>query len=240
MKLDKRNIDWVWVDLDDTIWDFKANSWEALAHVYEYAHLETAFGDVDTWRTLYQGNNHRLWSLYNVGKITKEYLMVERFRKVLADAGYENELAIKMSAELSDVYLDKLASLKTLVPGARELLNYLKSQGYKIGVISNGFYEVQHRKMVSSDIVEYFDAVVLSDDIGVNKPDKRIFDHALKKSNALADRTFIIGDNPDTDIAGAVNAGWRAIYFNRNGEGVSISMDNAIEIFKLSEIQHIL
>jgi putative hydrolase of the HAD superfamily len=94
--------------------------------------------------------------------------------------------------------------------------------------------------MVSSDIVEYFDAVVLSDDIGVNKPDKRIFDHALKKSNALADRTFIIGDNPDTDIAGAVNAGWRAIYFNRNGEGVSISMDNAIEIFKLSEIQHIL
>ena len=88
--------------------------------------------------------------------------------------------------------------------------------------------------------VEYFDAVVLSDDIGVNKPDKRIFDHALKKSNALADCTLIIGDNPDTDIAGAVNAGWHAIYFNRNGEGKPISMDNAIEIFKLSEIQHIL
>lgn len=240
MEINKEIIDWVWVDLDDTIWDFKANSWEALAHVYEYAGLEAAFGDVGTWRNIYQENNHRLWSLYNVGKITKEYLMVERFRKVLADVGYDNDEAIKMSAELSDVYLDKLASLKTLVPGARELLDYLKAQGYKIGVISNGFYEVQYRKMVSSDIVDYFDAVVLSDDIGVNKPDKRIFDYALQQSNAEAGRTLMVGDNPDTDIAGAVRAGWYAIYFNRNGEGASVDIDNVIEVFKLLDIQNIL
>lgn len=240
MNIDKENIDWVWVDLDDTIWDFKTNSREALAHVYEYAGLNMAFGDVDTWRNVYQENNHRLWSLYNVGKITKEYLMVERFRKVLADVGYDNDEAIKMSAELSDVYLDKLASLKTLVPGARELLDYLKAQGYKIGVISNGFYEVQYRKMVSSDIVDYFDAVVLSDDIGVNKPDKRIFDYALRKSNAEAGRALIIGDNPDTDIAGAVDAGWLAIYFNRKGEGASVDLVNAIEVFNLVEIHDIL
>ncbi|MBR6639345.1 MAG: YjjG family noncanonical pyrimidine nucleotidase [Muribaculaceae bacterium] len=240
MKINKEDIDWVWVDLDDTIWDFKTNSWEALALVYEYAGLEEAFGDVDTWRNTYQENNHRLWSLYNVGKITKEYLMVERFRKVLADAGYDNDEAIKMSAELSDVYLDKLASLKALVPGARELLDYLKSQGYKIGVISNGFYEVQHRKMVSSNIVDYFDAVVLSDDIGVNKPDKRIFDYALQKSNAEACRTLIVGDNPDTDIIGAMGAGWHAIYFNRNGEGASINLVNAIEVFNLEKIHDIL
>ncbi len=240
MKIKKENIDWVWVDLDDTIWDFKSNSWEALAHVYEYAGLEAAFGDVDTWRNTYQENNHRLWLLYNVGKITKEFLMVERFRKVLADAGYDNEETIKMSAELSDVYLDKLASLKTLVPGARELLDYLKSRGYKIGVISNGFYEVQHRKMESSDIIDYFDAVVLSDDIGVNKPDKRIFDYALQKSNAEAQSTLIIGDNPDTDIVGAVGAGWYAIYFNRNGEGAELNNIDAIEVYNLVEIHDIL
>lgn len=240
MELKKENIDWVWVDLDDTIWDFKSNSWEALAHVYEYAGLGVAFGDVDTWRNAYQENNHRLWLLYNAGKITKEFLMVERFRKVLVDAGYDNNEAIKMSAKLSDVYLDKLASLKTLVPGARELLDYLKSQGYKIGVISNGFYEVQYRKMKSSDIVDYFDAVVLSDDIGVNKPDKRIFDYALQKSNVEAECTLIIGDNPDTDIAGAVGAGWRAIYFNRNGECATLNDVDAIEVFNLTEICDIL
>lgn len=236
MKINKEDIDWVWVDLDDTIWDFKTNSWEALAYVYEYAKLEEAFGDVDTWRAIYQDNNHRLWLLYNAGKITKEYLMMERFRKVLVDAGYDNDIAVKMSLELSDVYLDKLASLKTLIPGARELLDWLKMQGYKIGVISNGFYEVQHRKMVSADIVNYFDAVVLSDDIGVNKPDRRIFDHALRKTQAKATRTLIIGDNPDTDIIGAIGAGWHAIYFNRNGEGPSMSNDAVIEISKLDEI----
>ncbi len=236
MKINKEDIDWVWVDLDDTIWDFKTNSWEALAYVYEYAKLEEAFGDVDTWRAIYQDNNHRLWLLYNAGKITKEYLMMERFRKVLVDAGYDNDIAVKMSLELSDVYLDKLASLKTLIPGARELLDWLKIQGYKIGVISNGFYEVQHRKMVSADIVNYFDAVVLSDDIGVNKPDRRIFDHALRKTQAKAARTLIIGDNPDTDIIGAIGAGWHAIYFNRNGEGLSMSNDAVIEISKLDEI----
>lgn len=240
MEINKENIDWVWVDLDDTIWDFKTNSWEALAHVYEYANLEKVFGNVDTWRTIYQDNNHQLWLLYNAGKITKEYLMMERFRKILVDVGYDNDLAEKMSLQLSDVYLDKLASLKTLVPGARQILDYLKCRGYSIGVISNGFYEVQHRKMVSAGIIDYFDAVVLSDDIGVNKPDRRIFDYALQKSETEACRTLIIGDNPDTDIVGAVNAGWHAIYFNRDGEGKSLDVDGVIEIINLFKIQELL
>ncbi len=234
MAFSRDTIDWVWVDLDDTIWDFKRNSWEALGYVYHTAGLERAFADVDTWRNTYQENNHHLWSLYNVGKITKEFLMVERFRKVLADAGYSEEEALRMSGKLSDMYLDRLASLKALVPGARQLLDHLKERGYKIGVISNGFYEVQHRKMVSGGIEQYFDAVVLSDDIGVNKPDRRIFNHALAKAGgADAARTIIIGDNPDTDIVGSLNAGWRAIYFNRDGQGPACPA-GALEITTLS------
>jgi putative hydrolase of the HAD superfamily len=239
MKLDKRNIDWVWVDLDDTIWDFKANSWEALAHVYEYAHLETAFGDVDTWRNLYQENNHRLWSLYNVGKITKEYLMVERFRKVLADAGYENEVAIKMSAELSDVYLDKLASLKTLVPGARELLNYLKSQGYKIGVISNGFYEVQHRKMVSSDIVEYFDAVVGGDMVELGKPNPHIFWKAADLLGVSYGDCLVVGDTP-ADVKAGTAAGMQVLLIPdqvpANAETTALSLAVLPQIDRMLEL----
>lgn len=240
MQFNRETIDWVWVDLDDTIWDFKNNSWEALAHVYNAANLNARFADVDTWRNTYQENNHRLWALYNTGAITKEFLMMERFRKVLVEAGFNEAEAKTMSPQLSDMYLDKLASLPHLVPGAKELLEYLRNTGYHIGIISNGFFEVQYRKMKSGGITDYFEAVVLSDDIGVNKPDRRIFDHALNKVAGQAHRTLIIGDNPTTDIAGALNAGWHAICFNRNGNNESPTPTEAIEVTSLSQIHSLL
>lgn len=240
MRFDRETIDWVWVDLDDTIWDFKNNSWEALAHVYYTAGLSVAFADVDTWRNSYQENNHRLWALYNTGAISKEFLMMERFRKVLAEAGYPENKAINMSPQLSDIYLDKLASLPHLVPGAKELLDHLRHAGYHIGIISNGFYEVQYRKMQSAGITGYFETVVLSDDIGINKPDRRIFDYALEKTAGKPHRTIIIGDNPATDIAGALNAGWQAIYFNHNSSNTNPTPTGVIEVTSLSQILSLL
>lgn len=210
-------VDWVWVDLDDTIWDFSANSWIALGELYESERLDEFFADVDVWREKYLECNHRLWPLYNIGKISKEYLMTERFRRVLADAGCDNDRAVSLSAFLDKEYLDRLGRMKRLVPGASELLAHLASCGYKIGIISNGFREVQYRKMRSSGIDGKVDAVVLSDDAGVNKPDCRIFDYAVNKVSGVASRSLIIGDNPETDIVGALGAGWHAMYFNRDG-----------------------
>lgn len=233
-------IEWVWVDLDDTIWDFSANSLDALGQVYEAEGLSEFFATVDVWREKYLECNHSLWPLYNVGKITKEYLMTERFRRVLAEAGCDNARAIEMSAVLDREYLGRLGRLKRLVPGALELLHHLSARGYRIGVISNGFYEVQHRKMRSAGIDGMIDAVVLSDDIGVNKPDRRIFDHAVRKVNTSAERSLIIGDNPDTDIVGALGAGWRAIYFNRDGANRSPAPAGCIEIHSLHQVMGML
>ncbi len=234
------SIDWVWVDLDDTIWDFSANSWDTLGEVYETERLEMFFSDVDEWRAKYLECNHRLWALYNVGKITKEYLMTERFRRVLVDAGCDNDRAEVMSAVLDREYLGRLGKKKRLVHGALDLLKYLVSRGYGIGVISNGFYEVQHRKMCSSGIDGMINAVVLSDDIGVNKPDRRIFDYAVNKVSGDASRTLIIGDNPETDISGAIGAGWHAIYFNRDGQNRLPVPDGCVEIRALSEAMSML
>ncbi len=229
------DIDWVWVDLDDTIWDFKNNSWDALAMVYHEAGLDKAFNDVDSWRNIYLENNHRLWALYNSGAITKEFLMMERFRVILVNAGYSDTDARKLSPKLSDIYLDRLAAMSRLVPGALQLLNHLRDKEYHIGIISNGFYEVQYRKMQSSNITHYFETIVLSDDIGVNKPDVRIFNHAVAKAQTTANRSIIIGDNPTTDIIGAINAGWNAICFNHNGCNESPTPTQAIEITHLDE-----
>ncbi|MBQ9073475.1 MAG: YjjG family noncanonical pyrimidine nucleotidase [Muribaculaceae bacterium] len=240
MRFSRETIDWVWVDLDDTVWDFKGNSWESLGYVYHAANLDSKIADVDTWRNCYLENNHRLWTLYNAGTITKDFLMMERFRRVLTDHGYTDSEARKLSPQLSDLYLDRLASLDRLVSGALPLLDHLRQKGYRLGVISNGFHEVQFRKMQSAGITHYFDTVVLSDDIGVNKPDRRIFDHALRKTSGIADRTLIIGDNPSTDIAGGLNAGWHAICFNQNGENESSTPQGAIEITSLSQAIELL
>lgn len=219
----------MWVDLDDTVWDFSANSWETLGELYYREGLDAYFLSADDWRERYLKCNHALWSLYNAGKITKEFLQVERFRKVLADAGYPQNDLLAKSKILDPLYLSILGAKTRLIDGAREMLEYLKEKGYNIGLISNGFREVQYRKMKSSQIDSYFDVVVLSDDVGVNKPDRRIFDFALEKAGASASESVIVGDNPDTDIAGAAMAGWRAIYFNKDGvaddSGVAVISD---------------
>ena len=95
--------------------------------------------------------------------------------------------------------------------------------------------------MRSSDIEHLIDVVVLSDDIGINKPDRRIFDHALRKAGATAEESIIIGDNPDADIKGAVDAGWKAIYFNREGVNVASELPKGIAVVgRLCDIEHIL
>ncbi len=233
------NIEWVWVDLDDTVWDFSANSWDTLGEIFFSEGLEPYFESVDDWREKYLKYNHTLWPLYNAGKITKEFLQVERFRKVLADAGFPQEQVEAKSRYLGPKYLSILGTKTRLIDGAREMLQYLKDKGYKIGLISNGFHEVQFRKLRSSDIKHFFDVVVLSDDLGVNKPDRRIFDYALQKAKTEASKSVIIGDNPETDIVGAINAGWHAIFFNPNG--INFNFAKSVHIIKnLSLIEQFL
>lgn len=235
------NIKWVWVDLDDTVWDFSGNSWDSLGELFFLEGLEPYFANVDDWRVKYLECNHSLWPLYNAGKITKEFLQLERFRKVLADAGYPQEEVIAKAQALDPLYLSILGTKTRLVEGAREMLQYLRDKGYYIGMISNGFYEVQYRKMRSSQIEHFFNTVVLSDDIGVNKPNRRIFDYALEKAGTLASESVIIGDNFDADIVGAIDAGWDAIYFNgQNKDIVDDGLHNFIQIKKLCDVKQYL
>ena len=235
------NIKWVWVDLDDTVWDFSGNSWDSLGELFFQEGLERYFANVDDWREKYLEYNHTLWPLYNAGKITKEFLQLERFRKVLADAGYPQESVIAKAQALDPLYLSILGTKTRLVEGAREMLQYLRDKGYNIGMISNGFYEVQYRKMRSSQIDCFFDAVVLSDDVGVNKPNRRIFDYALKKAGTSASESVIIGDNFDADIIGAIDAGWSAIYFNgQNKDIVDDGSHNFVQIKKLCDVNRYL
>lgn len=226
MKLiDTKGIRWVWIDLDDTLWDFTGNSLISLAKIYELHNFSRFYPTMDAWRDRYLEVNHALWAKYNVGAITKDFLQAERFARPLIDAGMSENEAYEYSKVLHTDYLHLLGQCKTLVPGAKTLLDTLAAKGYKTGVLSNGFKEVQYDKLRSAGVLDMIDCMVLSDEIDVNKPDKRLFDYALQKAGTTAAESILIGDNPDTDIKGAINAGWKAIFFNRNGIKATFDTD---------------
>ena len=229
----------LFIDLDDTIWDFRANSMLALRQAYDELGLSSEISDYDRFKTLYMTANKELWEAYHHSRVTKDFLIVERFARPFREMGSPVADDKAFIMRLNDRYLDILARQKNLVPGAVELLDYLTEQGYPLYILSNGFAEVQSRKLESAGISRYFKRLILSDEIGVTKPDRRLFDYALRLVGAEPSDTLIVGDNYDADILGAMNAGWGTIYFNRDNLPVAGARPDYV-VTALSDIKQIL
>ena len=229
----------VFVDLDDTIWWFTENSKVALRHVYDRFGLAKYSPEYNHFRDIYAAKNHELWDLYHYGKIEKDFLVTERFRYTLEQIGVNNCDLRKFAEEIDDEYLFYLSSLGLLLPGAKELLEYLVTK-YDVNILSNGFQEVQLRKLRSSGIEHYIHHLVLSDDCGITKPLPGIFEYALKRTGATAETTVMIGDNYDADVQGAKNAGWHTILFNLKNFDRNNVPDADVVVETLEEIKSIL
>ncbi len=219
----------VWLDLDDTLIDFHAIARIALSILYKEAGLGRWMPDEETWVADYMKSNADLWRRYASGEVTREYLRIERMSAPLRPyfTGSAEELA-SIADGLDPQYLDIMAAQKVLMPGATEMLETLRKRGYRTGILSNGFKQVQYRKIDIHGLTPYIDLTVLSDHIGVNKPGIAIYRHAMELSGEMnPGRHVIIGDNLLTDIAGAVNAGWEAIYFDRQKSGEAIEYNGS-------------
>jgi putative hydrolase of the HAD superfamily len=203
---------YVFIDLDDTLWDFQGNARLSLKDVFDFQNLNSYFTDFENFFAVYTKKNSELWVQYAKGEITREYLTSERFRYPLAKMGIDNE---NLAKTIGNQYLELLPSKTCLMPYAREILDYLSAK-YSLTLVSNGFTEVQFRKLGSSGIEHYFTNIVLSEFAGALKPDRKIFEHALQLNRAKPEETVMIGDNYETDICGAQNAGIDQIYFPLN------------------------
>lgn len=203
----------LFVDFDDTLYDTHGNAIIALAELYDAMHLDRHFARLEDFTEPYWKTNVVLWGQYSRGEVSRDYLMVERFRRPLSlGEGLEPDREYCM--KVSDMFLDFCACKPGLVEGARELLDYLQPR-YRLHLCSNGFHEVQYRKLDASDTRRYFTSIILSEDAGVNKPAAAFFDYALRTSGAEKASTLMIGDNYVTDIQGAAAAGFDTILFNR-------------------------
>ena len=227
----------LFIDFDDTLYDTHGNAVIALKETFEAFHLERYFDNPQVFYDAYWMANIDLWTLYSKGEITREYLRVERFRRPLS-VGQGIELTEQLCLQMSDVFLDFCSSKPDVVDGAHELMHYLKQQGYRMHMCSNGFHEVQYKKLAACGLRDYFTTIILSEDAGVNKPSPLYFDYAFKMSGADKDTTVMIGDNLQTDIVGAHNAGLATILFNRWNVEPSPIPNHTVAT--LSEIMQIL
>ena len=212
--MDKRYTD-IFCDFDDTLYDTRGNAVVSLAELYDFFHLSEHFDDAQTFYDAYWKTNVELWAQYSKGEIQRHFLIVERFRRPLSlGRGLEN-VSEERCLEISDKFLELCSVKPGLVQGARELMDYLLSQGYRLHLCSNGFHEVQFKKLNACGLSGYFDNIILSEDAGANKPSRIFFDYAFRETNANPASTIMIGDNYNTDIIGAMDAGIDTILFNR-------------------------
>jgi putative hydrolase of the HAD superfamily len=229
------NIEHVFFDLDKTLWDFEKNSASALHELYEKHDLKSkGIPSLDEMIDIYNKINQKLWAVYTQNKISKESLRTQRFNETFEYFGvYNLELAYAFGLD----YVEISPRKNILFPTTIETLDYL-SRKYSLHIITNGFEEIQHIKLESSGILNYFKEIITSEKAGAKKPDKAIFDYALSVSNASTDNSIMVGDDLEVDIMGALNANIPAVHFLPQSN--NIISDDFITINSLSKLIEIL
>lgn len=225
----------LFIDLDDTLWDIHLNGKECLEEIYHdygYAKFYPTFSD---YYAVYMPGNHRLWAMYRNGEIRKEELIVERFLAPMREFGINDP---EYAKNLSDDFLERTTRKTRLVEGTLDLLDYLKPR-YRMHILSNGFREVQYKKIENSGLKPYFNKIILSEDAGINKPHPDMFNYALKTTNSRRSETVMIGDSWDADIVGAYKSRIAQIWFNPADE-VPSGFEPTYTVRTLAEIKNIL
>ncbi|WP_107038892.1 YjjG family noncanonical pyrimidine nucleotidase [Brumimicrobium mesophilum] len=201
----------VFFDLDRTLWDFDRNSESALRIIYEELKLSDHSSSFDSFLDIYRDINAKYLGNYAEGKIDKIQLRNGRFTDTLKEFKIDN---VRMGEDMSSRYLEISPFQTHLFPSTKEVLADLKNNNFKLHIITNGFKEVQFTKLKNSGIIEYFDDILCSEEIGKAKPHPLVFEGALKRTKAKAENSIMIGDDYNADVIGAENAGIRGVLFD--------------------------
>jgi len=202
----------VFFDLDHTLWDFERNSALTFDKILKSNGLNLT---PEVFLNAYVPINLEFWKLYREGKISKSELRYQRLKRTFDAVALE--VPDKTIHILADEYIQYLSSFTHLIENSVEILDYLAPK-YKLHIITNGFQEIQEKKLRASNIHKYFDQIINSEMAGVKKPHPHIFEFALSKANVLAKNALMIGDSLEVDIMGAQSVGLHALHFNANNE----------------------
>ena len=195
-------------DADNTLLDFDAAESKALADTLRNYGIEPDAETVQTYRTI----NGELWHQLEKGQIRRDKLMAERFTRFLKAVN-----AAGSGAEMNQYYLDQLSTHPDLAaPNVLDVMKEL-AEVATLAVVTNGFDRVQSRRVAESGLKEFVEEVFVSEKLDSEKPNRKIFDTALRSLGVEnRERVLMVGDSLTSDIQGGVNAGLDTCWFNPN------------------------
>ncbi|MBO4666088.1 MAG: YjjG family noncanonical pyrimidine nucleotidase [Paludibacteraceae bacterium] len=195
----------IFLDWDDTIGDWSNAAWMALQELFIKYHLDELYDSVSDFFNTYEPYNLELWRKYGEQEVTKAQLHFERFYYPLMVNDYPEFRGVDkklLARQMGDDFLALTNKHFSLLPDAAETVHYLASK-YPLTIISNGFKEVQYYKFAHSGLASCFAHTLISEEVGVNKPQPDIFRLALKLNGVTPDEALMVGDSYSSDIAGA-------------------------------------
>ncbi|WP_117234201.1 pyrimidine 5'-nucleotidase [Vibrio maerlii] len=219
--------EWVLFDADETLFNFDAFKGMQLMFARKGVDFtETDYAD-------YQQVNKPLWVDYQNGDITADELKHTRF------ITWADKLETTTS-DLNSSFLEAMADICTLLPGAQALIEAL-SEKANLGIITNGFTELQAIRLERTGMSQYFKHVVISEEVGVAKPDQGIFAHAFERiGQPCKSKVLMVGDNQHSDILGGINFGIETCWLNRFDEPKSMEIEPHHQVKSLDELHSIL
>jgi putative hydrolase of the HAD superfamily len=226
----------VFLDLDDTIFDHQHARRSALAEMQQL-YPALAGHSVISLETAHERHLQATFALLSAGKITLPDSRRERQRLFFGDYGVE--LSPSEAGQAEEHYRRAYDASRRPVPGIIPLIDAVRARGMKVAVITNGLPIEQNEKILLCGLANKLDSVVISGQLGVWKPDKAIFEHALANLGLIPGKAVMIGDSWRNDVLGARNAGIPAIWFNRYDEAYPEdgSRDRVITVTSLEPME---
>ena len=219
---------WILFDADETLFHF--DNFAGLQHMFAQhgvAFEQTEFDE-------YQSLNKPLWVEYQNGNISAEQLQTRRFQR------WSDTLAIS-TKELNKQFLDAMADICKTLPGALELVTHLHENKVNMGIITNGFAQLQQIRLERTGFLPYFSPVVISELVGVAKPHPKIFEDAFDKmGNPDKKHVLMVGDTLESDILGGNRFGFDTCWLNHHNKQHPAEITPTHQISSLHELLNYL
>ena len=227
-----KSYSWVMFDADNTLFDFDEAEQQALAATFK--RLELPF--LPEYKALYHRINAEIWSEFEQGRISSAALRVERFVRLFRAIGSGVD-----ADEFSRVYLVFLAQSAQLLPGAHEIITTLRDAGLRLALVTNGLRDVQRPRLEASALAGSFEAVIISEEVGVPKPEAGFFEAAFAQMGRPARSVvLLVGDSLSSDIRGGNLFGLDTCWYNPAGRPADPRCPATFTIARLEQLAEIV
>lgn len=221
----------IFFDADNTLFDYDRAEGEALERTF----LHYGIPVTPDMRALYRRINKKAWEEFEKGALTLKRLRSERFRRLFEELGLSHP-----PEEVSTFYLDRLSEGSHLIENALPVLQQVAAV-CTCCVVTNGIAEVQRRRFAASPVLDYVKGVVISEEVGSQKPDAGIYEAAMDLcGRPPKERVLMVGDSLTSDILGGIRFGIDTCWYNPSGKTAADGIQPAMEITEITELIHIV